>query len=127
MSNVVVCALYKFVSLPHFESLREPLLSMMEQADSFGFHGSIPSVVRYLGVEVKSLRKIMLLGSALPLLIYLLWQLGSQGVLSQSQLMTNQSLSGFINQLASVLHSQYLSSAISVFADLALEIGRAHV
>jgi len=87
---------------------------------SFGFHGSIPSVVRYLGLEVKSLRKIMLLGSALPLLIYLLWQLGSQGVLSQSQLMTNQSLSGFINQLASVLHSQYLSSAISVFADLAL-------
>jgi len=34
--------------------------------------------------------------------------------------MTNQSLSGFINQLASVLHSQSLSSAISVFADLAL-------
>ncbi|MGL6175454.1 MAG: aromatic amino acid transport family protein [Vibrionaceae bacterium] len=87
---------------------------------SFGFHSSIPSVVRYLGIEVNALRKIMLLGSALPLLIYLLWQLGSQGVLSQSQLMTNQSLSAFINQLASALHSQFLSSAISVFADLAL-------
>ncbi|MGL5335572.1 MAG: aromatic amino acid transport family protein, partial [Enterovibrio sp.] len=87
---------------------------------SFGFHSSIPSVVRYLGIEIKALRKIMLLGSALPLLIYLLWQLGSQGVLSQSQLMTNHSLSGFINQLASVLHSQFLSSAISLFADLAL-------
>ncbi|MCP3127260.1 aromatic amino acid transport family protein [Shewanella sp. KJ2020] len=87
---------------------------------SFGFHGSIPSVVRYLGVEVKALRRIMLLGSALPLMIYLLWQLGSQGVLSQSQLLENQSLSSFINQLASVLHSEYLSSAISLFADLAL-------
>ncbi|SIR43812.1 tyrosine-specific transport protein [Shewanella morhuae] len=87
---------------------------------SFGFHGSIPSVVRYLGVEVKALRRIMLLGSALPLVIYLLWQLGSQGVLSQSQLLENQSLSSFINQLASVLHSKYLSSAISLFADLAL-------
>ncbi|WP_338728545.1 aromatic amino acid transport family protein [Shewanella baltica] len=87
---------------------------------SFGFHGSIPSVVRYLGVEVKALRRIMLLGSALPLVIYLLWQVGSQGVLSQSQLLENQSLSSFINQLASVLHSEYLSSAISLFADLAL-------
>lgn len=87
---------------------------------SFGFHGSIPSVVRYLGVEVKALRRIMLLGSALPLVIYLLWQLGSQGVLSQSQLLENQSLSSFINQLANVLHSEYLSSAISLFADLAL-------
>ncbi|MGL5389874.1 MAG: aromatic amino acid transport family protein, partial [Shewanella sp.] len=37
---------------------------------SFGFHGSIPSVVRYLGLELKSLRRVMLLGSALPLCIY---------------------------------------------------------
>lgn len=87
---------------------------------SFGFHGSIPSVVRYLGVEVRSLRRVMLLGSALPLAIYLLWQVGSQGVLSQSQLLENQSLSSFINQLASVLHSDHLGSAISLFADLAL-------
>ncbi|MBR7887901.1 rhodanese-related sulfurtransferase [Marinomonas sp. A79] len=30
MSKVVVCALYKFVELPHFESLREPLLNTLE-------------------------------------------------------------------------------------------------
>ena len=30
MSQVVVCALYKFVDLPHFESLRQPLLDVME-------------------------------------------------------------------------------------------------
>lgn len=87
---------------------------------SFGFHGSIPSVVRYLGVEVKALRRIMLLGSALPLIIYLLWQIGSQGVLTQSQLLENQTLSSFISQLANILHSQYLGNAISLFADLAL-------
>ncbi|MCH1931254.1 aromatic amino acid transporter [Shewanella sp. A25] len=87
---------------------------------SFGFHGSIPSVVRYLGVDVKSLRRLMLLGSALPLLIYLLWQLGSQGVLTQTQLMQSQSLTGFINQLDVVLHSQYLTMAVGLFAALAL-------
>jgi UPF0176 protein len=32
MSKVVVCALYKFVSLPHFESVRQPLLEVMEGA-----------------------------------------------------------------------------------------------
>lgn len=31
MSNVVVCALYKFVELPHFESLREPLQAILEE------------------------------------------------------------------------------------------------
>lgn len=30
MSKVVVCALYKFVELPHFESLREPLQTVLE-------------------------------------------------------------------------------------------------
>ena len=30
MSNVVVCALYKFVELPHFESIREPLQKTLE-------------------------------------------------------------------------------------------------
>lgn len=30
MSQVVVCALYKFVSLPNFEAIRQPLLSVME-------------------------------------------------------------------------------------------------
>ncbi|MGB0662464.1 MAG: rhodanese-related sulfurtransferase [Pontibacterium sp.] len=32
MSNVVVCALYKFVTLDHFESIREPLLKVMEDS-----------------------------------------------------------------------------------------------
>ncbi|MGL4713295.1 MAG: rhodanese-related sulfurtransferase, partial [Shewanella sp.] len=36
MTKVVVCALYKFVSLPHFESIRAPLLAMMEQAEIKG-------------------------------------------------------------------------------------------
>lgn len=32
MSQVVVCALYKFVSLPNFESIQKPLLAHMESA-----------------------------------------------------------------------------------------------
>lgn len=32
MSQVVVCALYKFVSLPHFESIQKPLLAVMEES-----------------------------------------------------------------------------------------------
>jgi len=31
VSKVVVCALYKFVELPHFESLREPLQAVLEE------------------------------------------------------------------------------------------------
>lgn len=38
MSKVVVCALYKFVSLPKFESIRQPLL---EQMESTGIKGTL--------------------------------------------------------------------------------------
>lgn len=30
MSKIVVCAMYKFVSLAHFESIQKPLLTQME-------------------------------------------------------------------------------------------------
>lgn len=36
MSKIVVCALYKFVRLPAFESLREPLLAQMEALEIRG-------------------------------------------------------------------------------------------
>jgi len=87
---------------------------------SFGFHGSIPSIVRYVGLEMKLLRKIMLLGSAVPLFIYILWQIASQGVLTQSDLMASSTLRAFIATLSSMLHNPLVSQSVSVFADLAL-------
>lgn len=45
---------------------------------SFGFHGSIPSIVKYLGKDTKVLRKVMLVGSSLPLIVYILWQIASK-------------------------------------------------
>ncbi|MGS0695028.1 tyrosine transporter TyrP [Shewanella sp. 0m-4] len=87
---------------------------------SFGFHGSIPSVVRYLGKDTKALRWIIVVGSALPLMIYVVWMLASQGVLPQQELMTSQSLNGFIGSLSRMLHNPMIANAVSIFADLAL-------
>ncbi|UXI02233.1 tyrosine transporter TyrP [Photobacterium sp. TY1-4] len=87
---------------------------------SFGFHGSIPSIVRYVGLDMKSLRKIMILGSATPLVIYVLWQVASQGVLSQPDLMASTTLGAFIATLSELLHNPTVSQSVSIFADLAL-------
>ena len=87
---------------------------------SFGFHGSIPSIVRYIGLDIKALKKVMIIGSSLPLLIYVFWQLTSQGVLSQQDLMASNSLGSFIGTLSQLLHNPMVSQSVSVFADLAL-------
>ncbi|WP_261857995.1 tyrosine transporter TyrP [Photobacterium sanguinicancri] len=87
---------------------------------SFGFHGSIPSIVRYVGIDIRSLRKVMVIGSAVPLTVYILWQIASQGVLSQPDLMSSSNLGMFISSLSDMLHNPMVSQSVSIFADLAL-------
>jgi len=41
---------------------------------SFGFHNLIPSLTTYLDRDAKKLRFVILVGSVLPLFIYLVWQ-----------------------------------------------------
>ncbi len=87
---------------------------------SFGFHGSIPSIVKYMGVDVRSLRKVMIAGASMPLIIYLFWQVVSQGVISQQSLYNSQGLDGFIASLSTLLQSTAIANTLNVFANLAL-------
>jgi len=87
---------------------------------AFGFHGSIPSVVRYVGVDIKPLRKIMIFGATLPLCIYLLWQTVSQGVINQEVLGSIGGLGEFIHNVSLKLNSPSVKRFIMLFADLAL-------
>lgn len=87
---------------------------------SFGFHGSIPAIVKYLDGDTPSLRKAILCGSAIPLVIYIFWQLVTLGVVSQPKLVENSGLSALIVTLGQTVHQSNLSSTIGIFADLAL-------
>ncbi|MFM2586756.1 aromatic amino acid transport family protein [Vibrio sp. TBV020] len=87
---------------------------------SFGFHGSIPAIVNYLDGHTPSLRKAILIGSAIPLVIYVFWQLVTLGVVNQATLLDNQGLSALISTLATTVHKSNLGQTIGVFADLAL-------
>lgn len=87
---------------------------------SFGFHGSIPAVVRYLELDMKSLKKVMVFGSLLPLVVYILWQLATLGVVEQATLSQAGDVTALVGTLSQVIHSSAISQVVSVFADLAL-------
>lgn len=87
---------------------------------SFGFHGSIPAIVSYLDGDTPALRKAIIMGSAIPLIIYIFWQLVTLGVISQSDLVQNAQLNALIATLALKVHHSSLSNVIGIFADLAL-------
>lgn len=49
-------------------------------ATSFGFHIIIPTLTSYLNHNVNKLRRVIWIGSAIPLLVYLLWELLVLGI-----------------------------------------------
>lgn len=68
---------------------------------SFGFHNLVPSLTHYLKRDGTRLRKVLIIGSFIPLLIYLIWQrlilgivplegqAGLQNALSEGQMATH--------------------------------------
>jgi tyrosine-specific transport protein len=39
---------------------------------SFGFHGSVPSIVSYMNGDIRKLRRVFVIRSAIPLIAYIL-------------------------------------------------------
>lgn len=75
------------LSLPHVEAknleLFQPeyvLLSLSTMVTAFGFQIIIPSLVTYLHSDVKALKKAIWIGSAIPLVAYIIWQLTILGI-----------------------------------------------
>ncbi|MDY7218240.1 tyrosine transporter TyrP [Denitrificimonas sp. JX-1] len=119
--------------LPHVQQVN--LLSMpVEQAlflsaipivfTSFGFHGSVPSIVSYMEGDIVKLRKIFILGSAIPLLVYVFWQIATLGAIETDTfigILANESgLNGLLSAVKAVVGTTRVEMAVRLFAALAL-------
>ena len=91
---------------------------------SYGFHGSIPSLVKYMEGDVRGLRIAIVAGSAITLVGYILWQLSTHGVLSQSEftqiLKEKPTLYGLIEACRRITGSEIIASAVQLFSAFAL-------
>lgn len=91
---------------------------------SFGFHGSIPSIVHYLDGEKKILKKAFIIGSALPFVIYIIWQIVVLGSLDQTSFMhivkQDLGLESLIISIREMSNSPWIETLFSFFAATAL-------
>ena len=91
---------------------------------AFGFHGSIPSLNKYLDGNVKALRISILVGTAIPLVAYILWQLATHGVLSQTEFLQilekDPTLNGLATAAAQITGSSIIGAVVRIFSALAL-------
>ena len=91
---------------------------------AFGFHGSIPSLNKYLDGNVKALRIAILVGSGITLFAYFLWQLSTHGLLSQNEflqiLREDATLNGLVKATLEITQSPIIANAVKIFSTLAL-------
>nr|WP_239002317.1 tyrosine transporter TyrP [Photorhabdus khanii] len=132
-AKIVFLVIMLAVMMPHINNTN--LLSMpLEQGlvlsaipvvfTSFGFHGSVPSIVSYMGGDTRKLRKIFVIGSAIPLTAYILWQLATLGAISSHTfvgiLAEQAGLNGLLQAVRDVVATPRVELAVRLFADLAL-------
>lgn len=93
---------------------------------SFGFHVCIATIVRYLEGDAASLRKVLLIGSTIPLVCYILWllvtlgSLGGETVHSFGDGNSKQALPKLVAALQGLAQSDIIKQIIDLFANLAL-------
>lgn len=94
---------------------------------AFGFHGSIPSIVKYMDKDRQKLRKIIIIGATIPLIIYLLWLLVTllmlplYGDVSFHHVLTSKhSVPMLISDLSASSSSRFVAFAIHLFSDVAI-------
>lgn len=132
-AKIVLLLVMLALLMPHVH--RANLLSMpLEQGlafsaipvifTSFGFHGSVPSIVSYLNGDIRKLRLVFITGSAIPLVAYIFWQLATLGAIDSAtfnHLLANHAgLNGLLQAVRQVVASAHVELAVHLFADLAL-------
>ena len=88
---------------------------------SFGYHIIIPSLTTYLQHDTKLLRLAIIIGSLIPFLVYLIWQVLVLGVVPLDLLVQSWKKGEAATQpLSVILHQSWIGAAASFFSFFAI-------
>lgn len=108
-------ALYSFAAIPVFIT-------------AFGFHGSIPSMVKYIGKDnPTTLRNIFIAGGLIPLVVYIIWEFSTLGSLPRFGTHSFEYISShgssvgvMLEEMRAFIHNDYIVYLISAFSSIAM-------
>ncbi|MBJ7450192.1 MAG: tyrosine transporter [Parachlamydiales bacterium] len=63
------------------QNVKYTLAALSVAVGSFGFHAILPSLVSYLEFDLKAIKKTIMIGSCIPLVVYFIWEAGVLGVI----------------------------------------------
>lgn len=101
--------------------------TLMILVTSFGYASIIPSLRDYFGEDIRSLRRVILLGSLIPLACYIVWDAVIMGVVSREgengliALMSSEhATSGLTEALSQSVQSQWISGFFGFFTSICM-------
>ncbi|WP_044556163.1 tryptophan permease [Shewanella piezotolerans] len=91
---------------------------------SFGYHGNVPSLVKYYGNQPKTIIKALFIGTFIALVIYSCWLVATMGNIPRSQFVDIIAQGGnmgvLVGALSEVIASNWLNTMLTLFANLAV-------
>ncbi|HHE3576608.1 tryptophan permease [Pasteurella multocida] len=91
---------------------------------SFGFHGNVPSLVKYYDRHAQSVVKAIFLGTGIAFVIYAFWQLAVQGNLPRHQfapvIEKGGDIAALLKALSQYIQTNYMGVVLNFFAYMAI-------
>lgn len=128
--SILVVAMLIFIS-PHNlvggTVNKYAITSFTVMLTSFGFANIVPSLRTYFNNDVKKLRLAILIGSIIPLVCYILWDLAIMGVISRNGQMgliaiaqSGHSTSDLMNQISSKINIETVTAMSRIFTSICI-------
>lgn len=91
---------------------------------SFGFHGNVPSLVKYYNRNGQKVMQSIFIGTFLALFIYILWQMAVQGNLPRKEfapvIAKGGDVAALLDALSRYININYIEIALNFFAYMAI-------
>ncbi|EJP3173534.1 tryptophan permease [Salmonella enterica] len=91
---------------------------------SFGYHGNVPSLMKYYGKDPRTIVKCLIYGTLLALALYSVWLLGTMGNIPRPEFIGIAQKGGnidvLVQALSGVLNSRSLDLLLVVFSNFAV-------
>lgn len=122
---LLVMVLVPHVRSEHFSGYSQPLKPvLLVVVTAFGYGSIVPTLRSYFDSDVRSLRLAIVVGSVVPLICYLAWDLVVKGTIG-SQLLVQwqhhtQAVSHLTQSLSAIINSAWFTTIAAVFTTLCI-------
>ena len=126
---LLVCIISPYINIPTLGggSLQAITGSLMILVASFGFASIVPSLREYFEDDIHTLRKVILLGSLIPLICYILWEAVIMGVVQRNGdnglvalMSSTHATSGLTDALSNAVHNQWITGFFGFFTSICM-------